>query len=267
MEAAVGFVELHRGDTQIEGDPHTRLGEVVGQGGESILHQPESAARRQRGGELRGGGIAVEGDHPGPGLQEGAAVAAGAERPVDDPLPKPAAAPRPLPAAERRRGPARSRRGPDPRQALLGPHGGQPLAGDLQLGGALGLEGRRSTNLETVAQADHADAVGEAEFATTRQGHSPGRVERQLAMPPRSRTPARSASGSPTSSSPIRNLVAIKKRTPTAFDAVGFDRGKAEDAIEGSETAARNSTGTTRRRFASSSFSKIEKTPRPTPAV
>ncbi len=82
-EAAIGLVQLHGRHAQVQHHSIHRRDQMLGQGGEAVLDQAEAAAGDQRGGEAGGGGIAVEGDHLGPRLEESAAVAAGAEGAID----------------------------------------------------------------------------------------------------------------------------------------------------------------------------------------
>jgi hypothetical protein len=89
-EAAVGLVELHRGDADIEGHP-VDLVNVAG--GKRLAHPGETLRNKRQAPPARSGqslaildrfGIAIESDDSGrPFIQDGLAVAAGAERAVD----------------------------------------------------------------------------------------------------------------------------------------------------------------------------------------
>ena len=89
-KAALGLVELHRGNADIHHDAidriHALRGADFGQIGESVLDQSEPAARPVDQIEPAGdsGAVAVDADHPGPRhLEDRPAVAAGAEGRID----------------------------------------------------------------------------------------------------------------------------------------------------------------------------------------
>ncbi len=99
-----------------------------------------------------GGRIAVEGDHVRAGVEEGAAVAAGAEGAVDHQLAG-AGARASTTSASRTGvcGASRHAAAPGAGRALLRAQVGQALAGDVALARAMGLEGVARPDLEAVA--------------------------------------------------------------------------------------------------------------------
>ena len=83
-EAALGLVELHRGDADVERDA-VEVVAVRVEVAEAGLHefQPVGEFSRERGAAADGGRVAVERDHGCAARQQGAAIAAGAESAVE----------------------------------------------------------------------------------------------------------------------------------------------------------------------------------------
>jgi hypothetical protein len=158
------------------------------------------------------------------------------------------------------------RRRPIRASALLGAHLRQAVAGQLALGGAVGLEGFARPDLEALAQADHRHPVGQAEHLAQGlgQGDAAGGVERQPAMPPSTLVSSAVRSGSPNGSSSMTPGVAVEQRLAAASRQSASMEGKQKTPSNG-PAAARKSCGTTMRRLRPAASRTSRETPRPIP--
>src|SRR5580698_5609461 len=131
------------------------------------------------------------------------------------------------------------------RRAQLG--AGEPaLAGQFALTADVALEGVARPDLETVAHADDDHRVGEPELGAEglRQGDAAGGVEAELHHAAHDRGFERGAGRLAERELVDQRGVAVEQRLAAALDAVGLDRGEAEQAVErgdgGAELLRRN---------------------------
>ena len=183
-KAALGFVELHGRDANIEGDAvGAALTDEITHGRESIFNQPKGRFLTELCGVSPRDGVAVERHHLGAAGEERGAVAARPEGAVDDQLAG-LGRQRHQHLREQHRGMGRVSHWRARLHGILGAEpqaaaGDQRLAGDLPLAGHPIAEGFARPDLEAVAQANDRHPVGKAELLAkaVRQGDAAGGVE------------------------------------------------------------------------------------------
>ena len=274
-EAALGLVDLHRRDPEVEG--HAPAGRTpASPSAASIvriaaLDQPEAPGTggAQRLGETLDRRVAVEGETSRAALQEGAAVAAGAEGAVDDQV---AGLGRQRLERPRRAGrdgaaPFMTPLPPDaPAAAGAGPR--SPALAAARCSRAGRRKASRSQIWKRSPKPHDHHPVGQAERLAQAlgQGDAAGGVEGELRHAAEDAwSPARSAADRRTEA---RRSAARSGRTapcpPPSRQSASME-GKQKTPSKGPAAAARNSCGTTMRRLASSCFSKVERNTPPRP--